>query len=281
MKFVLLFTIFTLASIEGFTINCSYVNFLWPSLGLTYTCMVHPSLSATNPNQVVTGVRGVHLPGRSNADVRMVNFHDVDNLVMVPRGMSNFFPNINAIRIHDSDVRNINGNELNEYRNLRWFSLFDSDVSRIPSNFFAFNPNMNYVAFDANYVRQVGEALFDPILNVRSMNYIGFLSNICIHQAASTPAQIDRILESLRVNCSESSGNTSTQLTTTSRFRSSTSGSSSSSSPVFTTSRSSSISSTSSDGSSSSSPIFTTSSRSSSSSSTTSRSFSRAQTESF
>lgn len=271
MKFFLLIVALGVSSIDAFTINCSYVNFLWPSIGIQYTCMVHPSLSVRNPNQVVTGVRGIHVAGRSNADVRMVNFHGVDDLVMVPRGMSNFFPNIHAIRIYDSDVRNLVGNELNEYRNLRWFSVFDSYVNTIPSNFFANNPNMVHVAFDSNYVQQVGGGLFDPIRNVRQMSYMGFLSNRCINLSGSNANQIDRVLERLNTHCSGSSGNTSPATTTTTRgplftTSGSTAGSSSSSGPFFTTSRSTAGS------SSSSGPFFTTSG---SSSGTTSRSFSR------
>lgn len=239
MKIFLLIVAVSISCIDAFTINCSYVNFLWPSIGVQYTCMVHPSLSVRSPNQVTTGVRGIHIAGRSNADVRMVNFHGVDDLVVVPRGMSNFFPNIHAIRIYDSDVRNLVGNELNEYRNLRWFSVFDSDVHTIPSNFFANNPNMIHVAFDANYVQQVGEGLFDPIRNVRSMSYMGFLSNRCINQSGSNSNQIDRVLERLRTHCSGSSGNTSPASTTRSSiFTTSRSSSASSSSPSFTTSRS-------------------------------------------
>lgn len=292
MKIFLLIVALSVSSIDAFTINCSFINFVWPSIGVQYTCMVHPSLSVRNPNAVATGVRGVHLPGRSNADVRMVNFHGVDDLVVVPRGMSNFLPNIHAIRIYDSDVRNLVGNELNEYTNLRWFSVFDSYVNTIPSNFFSHNPNMIYVAFDANYVQTVGSGLFDPIRNVRSMSYMGFLSNRCINMSGSNGNQIDRVLERLNSHCSGSSSNTSPATTTTTRgsspttsrssvgsssstspsfttSRSSSAGSSSSSSPSFTTSRSSSAGS-----SSSSSPSFTTSG-SSGSSSSTSRSFSR------
>lgn len=234
-----------LATVEAFTIHCTFLNAVWPSLGLSYTCRVHRSLRVTSPNQLPTSVRGIHLAGRSNANVRMINFDDIDDLTVIPRGLSQFFPNLQGIRIHDSDVRIINGNELNEYINLRWFSLYDSYASRIPGNLFSSNANMIYVSFDGNYIREVGEDLFNPIRNVRSMDYIGFLFNICINQAATTPDGIDRLLVDLKARCSDTTGSTSPGTTTTSRIWSpsvSRSTSGSSSSPVFTTSRSTSSS---------------------------------------
>lgn len=263
---------FLISSIDAFAINCVFVNMAFPSLGLTYTCMVHPSLSVTSPNQqVVTAVRGVHLAGRSNRDVRMVNFHGVDDIVVVPRGMSNFFTNLHGIRIYDSDVRNLNGNELNEYTNLRWFGIIDSYVNRIPGNFFSRNSNLIYVSFDENYVRQVGSDLFKSINNVRGMNYIGFRRNICINQSANTPAQIDRLLEHLSIMCSDSSTGTTSSpggSTTSSgwTFSRSTSGSSS---PVFTTSRSTSSTASGSQSSSSHSFSFSRSTSGSNSGSST------------
>lgn len=257
----------------------------FPSLGMVYTCMVHPSLSVTNTNQqTVTAVRGVHIAGRSNRDVRMVNFHGVDDIVVVPRGMSNFFTNLHGIRIYDSDVRNLNGNELNEYTNLRWFGIIDSYVSRIPGNFFARNPNLIYVSFDENYVRQVGAELFKSVNNVRGMNYIGFRRNNCINQSANTPEQIDRLLENLRSMCSDSStGTTSTTprsstssgwtlSRTTSGTSGSTSGTSGSSSPIFSRSSTSS-------GSQSSSSHSVSFSRSTSGSSGSSSTRSHAEVE--
>lgn len=190
--------------IDAFEINCAYMNVVYPSLGLTYTCMVHRSLSITSPNQqTVTRVRGIHLAGRTNADVRMVNFDDVDDLVVVPRGLSAFFSNIEGIRIFDSDVRNLNGNELNEYVNLRWFVIFDSDVIRIPGNFFERNPNLIYVSFDDNDVRQVSSELFSSNYNVTGMHFIGFRDNICINRAAITSQQIENLLVHLSLNCSD------------------------------------------------------------------------------
>jgi hypothetical protein len=207
------FLIFALliSAIDAFTINCVYVNVYYPSLGITYTCMVHRSLSVTSPNQqVVTNVRGAHLAGRTNNDVRMVNFDDVDDLVVVPRGLTNFFPNIEGLRIYESDVRNLNGNELNEYVNLRWFMVYDSDVINIPGNFFQNNPNLIFVSFDDNEVRQVGAELFSYNHNVTGMQYIGFWENICVDSGASTPEQIESLLNLLASNCSDGSTTTTT-----------------------------------------------------------------------
>lgn len=204
MKINIFTLLLSAISIDAFTINCVYVNMIYPSLGMTYTCMVHRSLSVTSPNdQFVTAVRGAHLAGRSNQDVRMVNFNDVDDLVVVPRGMSEFFPNLEGIRIYDSDVRNLNGNELNEYVNLRWFMIYDSDVIRIPGNFFERNPNLIYVSFDDNDVRQVGSELFSSIHNVTGMHYIGFWENICVNRGANNPVQIENLLAHLAMHCSD------------------------------------------------------------------------------
>jgi chromosome segregation ATPase len=124
----------------------------------------------------------------------------------------NFFPNFIAFSIQRCAISHLNGNELEEYPNLKWYTHFDSNVTRIPGNYFASTPNMSSVNFERNRIQHVGESLLD---NLQDLQRAIFSDNICISKDAENPSEIPALIETLRQNCPDIEQDTTTTLATT------------------------------------------------------------------
>lgn len=92
----------------------------------------------------------------------------------------------------------LNGDELEEYLDLQHFVLLGSNITRVPGNFLALAPNMKFLNLRANRIQHVGEGLID---HLQSLQQVYFSQNICINMNAGTSAQIQTLIEALRVQC--------------------------------------------------------------------------------
>lgn len=208
MKLVAITILAALSCVNGFSLNCAFTNSAWPTLGVAYTCRAQRSLRITAANQYLREVTGTHVGELTNADVMMVNFDDLDFLETFPRGLADFFPNLQGIRIYESYIVDLVGDELSSYPNLKWFSFMDGEITRVPGNFFAYNPDLVHISFYENYIRHVGENLFASLYNVSTLEHVDFRDNRCISQRAVTPGQVPQLIDNLLSSCPDIPENT-------------------------------------------------------------------------
>lgn len=201
MKLIALTILVALSCVNGFSLNCAFTNSAWPTLGMAYTCRAQRSLRITASNQYLTEVTGTHVGQLTNADVVMVNFDELGFLETFPRGLADFFPNIQGIRIYESFIIDLVGDELSSYPNLKSFSFMDGEITRVPGNFFANNPNLIHVSFYENYIRHIGGDLFTSLYNVSTLEHVDFRDNRCISQRAITSGQVPQLIDNLLSSC--------------------------------------------------------------------------------
>ena len=207
---ILIFLTF-IATANSILIECDFnTETTWASIGRVYTCKVTLLNLYDNPT-TITGISGTHMSGKSNADVKFVYFMARNALEVIPKGLSDFFPNLFALSFEYCWINNLNGNELEDFPNLEWFSFRFNDLIRVPGNLFATNPNMKYINFSNNKISHVGEGIF---YHLRVETLI-FGQNVCIDRNAWLASEIPILIETLRVNCPDFEPETTTTTSTT------------------------------------------------------------------
>ncbi|KAG5670209.1 hypothetical protein PVAND_000487 [Polypedilum vanderplanki] len=115
---------------------------------------------------------------------------------------SNFFINIKAITIFDSTFKEFNGDELDEFPQLKFLSIVNSKLTTIPSSLFKNTPNIILVDFYNALIEQVGFYLFSSI-DIAQLKWFVFLKNPCIDRGVtnSNQTEIISIIKELQENC--------------------------------------------------------------------------------
>jgi hypothetical protein len=166
-------------------------------IGVVYECDVRSIENQSTNSTHLTGISGVHLPGFSSFDVRTV-FFEFTSLSSVPQGIQKFFPNLISLRITGSPISSVTGAELNEYKNLQIFIMIQTNLIRLPENFFHENLALRHISFSNNRIQHVGMNLLD---HLSRLEWVDFVFNVCIHAWATTPETIIVLKENLRRLC--------------------------------------------------------------------------------
>jgi hypothetical protein len=194
--------LFLVSSARGIYINCNFFNDVdWFVIGKVYTCYVTSADFSDNSTHI-TGVGGTHLSGKSSADLKMIYF-DWDNgyprnLNKIPKGFSKHFPNLISLYFDKCPIITLNGDELDEYPNLQWFSHKISNLTSIPGNFFKSTPNMKFISFWYNKIQHVGANLLDHLKNLQAVSFHG---NSCIDKYFVSSSEVPALIEELKQKC--------------------------------------------------------------------------------
>lgn len=181
----------------GSSIDCFYSNESnWVNLGDTYTCF---GVLTNYNNTALDLVTGTHQPGNGYLDVEMVYIANDTQLTFIP-DVTYYFENIKALYLSSCNIRDLKGNELDNYQNLTWISLSRNKIEYIPSDFFRGTPYMATIFMYENRIKYVGIGLLSSLSYLTSAN---FNDNACISRAASTPNDLQWLMYYLTLNCSD------------------------------------------------------------------------------
>lgn len=185
-------------------IQCSFSYINWgiswdPSV---YSCNVQAIDFSGNATHLKS-YGGTHLADHSNLDVRAVGFDltfcRAFSMSIIPKGISTLFPNFHGLLVSSCPVNVLNGDELNGYHNLLWYTHNFSGLVRIPRNYFASTPIIRRIEFSRNQLRHVAYDLFDGL----DLFQLSFISNPCINDFAPVATDIPRLIQVLRTQCPE------------------------------------------------------------------------------
>lgn len=199
-------TFFCLIS-QAFAINlgCQFIN---ASLRIekttiltAYSCRAITMDFSDNFTHV-TKITGNHIKEHSNEDVKIVWFyHDFCPSFMlknIPKGLSNFFQNMQVLFFGSCPIDNLNGDELEEYSNLETFINIYSKIKKVPGSFFKNNQKLKHIQFNNNQIEKIGTKLFDGVENLES---IWFEENICVNNSAQSKVEVLRLIQDLKEKC--------------------------------------------------------------------------------
>jgi archaellum component FlaC len=214
MKVLIIFLLL-ISCANGISVTCEFYNdSIWSVIGKVYYCEV-ASMNFSDNSTHVTEVSGIHLSEMTNSDVKMIYFSYVNclqlNLTTIPKGFTNFFPNLIGLQINNCPITSLNGDELEDYPNLEYYVHYQTNLTRISGRFFAPTPKMKAMYFRSNKIQHVG-GLLD---NLEDLEYADFYTNVCINRAALSRSQLPGLIEALRQNCTDIEQDTTTTLLTT------------------------------------------------------------------
>jgi hypothetical protein len=195
---ILIFAI--LGSTSPFTIDCTHgMSPSWQVIGSLYQCA---ATIATNPSHhTVTEVTGSHQHPMTNDDVRFIDIRGDSTLSFIPRGLLVFFPNAIAIRVWQTTVETLHGDELVEFgEQLQWLAIIYSNITTISSRFFEKLPSVAFMSFGYNQLRQVGGNLFTP-LDLAVLQHVDFRFNACINDIAMVISQVPQLIRDVLASC--------------------------------------------------------------------------------
>lgn len=199
---------------RAITFNCTFGYVMGPNLPSTYSCY-NPIITNLNECDHLTAITGQHHDGKTNDDVKLLGIYNNPQLAFFPRAIENFFPNLEAISIWNSNISTLNGDELNPFKNLSWLSFtFSPNLEKIPGNLFKSTPLMKHISFQSNNIKHVEEGLFGSL---PKLIFLDFHQNYCVDRNASGIAAVRSLIAHLNNNCTGIDVTTTTKHVTSTR----------------------------------------------------------------
>lgn len=143
-----------LNSAMAVSVECNFTDF--KSL---YTC-VNLNLDTYDIDNFITEIVGDHIEEKSNSDVQQFYVRNA-NLEYFPGGLSDFFPNLESIRIKNSSLKYIFKSDLKGLSNLTFFAAVENKIETIGPRLFEENPFLTEIHLEKNLIEQISEDLLD------------------------------------------------------------------------------------------------------------------------
>ena len=146
-----------------------------------YTCLVRCSMQLIlqRDNRISTFV-GEHLNRKySHLDVRAIWFSDFV-MNFVPTGLSEIFPNVEAIGIVGCELLEISREDLKEFTNLKYIYLHYNKFTSLPVDLFEGKRKLQEISIIGNKELRSGisRQLFQPVIN-NGLKYVDLSGNGC------------------------------------------------------------------------------------------------------
>lgn len=175
----------------GFNLNCVFTNQSWSS---HKTCVVE-NIFIVDSSQTVTSINGHTQVDHDDVKALLIESQTVKYF---PRGVENFFPNLEDISIYFSKLQSIKKADLEPFKNLQALRLFNNDLEELDGDLFEFNRELRIIDFDHNKLTSVGSEL---LTELKKLEQAHFRHNACIHKGAKSSSQVLRLMADLIRHC--------------------------------------------------------------------------------
>lgn len=152
-------------------VPCLFANIKFTHGEEHYGCCIQ---NIQTPENKRIDVYGFHKNGRTYADVIHIKFFNC-NIMKIPPGLTEIFPNIKDLVICSSKLKKINKVDLFEYKNLEIISMMDNEIEFLPGDLFDGFENLNYINFKKNKLTLIEPNILDGLKSVR---YVDFSNNV-------------------------------------------------------------------------------------------------------
>lgn len=115
-----------------------------------------------------------------------------------PKHLERFFPNLIAIQIRFGGMTTITSNDLAPWPKLIVISLRDNKFETLDGDLFQYTPDIAWIEFHDNILRNVGANL---LFNLNKLVSVNFLRNGCIDFLAGSAQQIVSLKTQLLMQC--------------------------------------------------------------------------------
>lgn len=172
VNFLVIFGVFVVGS-ESVVVECKYGVYI-----SGYCCDVQNSeLITSKTDREISEVRGQHLSGRNNDDVKFF-YSDNKKVNFFPRGLTKFFKNIETFQIADGKLQEITKEDLKEFgEKLKILLVYRNKIEVIEGDLFEFNKNLERIEIDLNKIIHIDSGTFDKL---EKLHTIDFGPNPCV-----------------------------------------------------------------------------------------------------
>lgn len=175
-------------------LDCWFENFPFHKVGEIYRCSAHVIFDGENDDRI-TEIRGIHLPGKGNADVRGLIISSQE-LQLVPVNIESYFPDLKVLNLPINSLSTVTNKHLISFPNLEFLALFGNQITTLDSDLFRGLNSLRFVNLGRNRIKHVG---LDVYLPPKAEIYM--YSNVCVDQDAVTELEVSYLRQSLLVNC--------------------------------------------------------------------------------
>jgi hypothetical protein len=175
--------------------ECSFEIGEWFVLGVVYNC--EPKVSLLSEKFLLESVTGEHLPNKNSKDVRTLDVRSL-NLPQIPINLADFFPNLQGIQWHTSNLQSLSASDLNRFPNLQVFSSHSNPLVVLDGDIFLATPRIQWLSFYNNTLENVGYGL---ISSLYSLAFANFQENVCIDRVMTHPAMMGELIQELKERC--------------------------------------------------------------------------------
>lgn len=147
-------------------------------------------------NQAVKTVNGVKKEN-FNQSVKIIQIkHQI--VKFFPQGIDTFFPNLEAISIYNSPLKEIKKSELQNFRKLKRIIIDNCELQTLEGNLLESNPEIRRISFKGNKLKVIGENLLKSLKKLEAVN---FKDNDCINKEATNHNEITEMQNEIRKFC--------------------------------------------------------------------------------
>lgn len=167
------------ASSSALRINCDFKNITW-TFGNGYSCELKTVIDNSDPSTLVINNTAEHSDGFNNDDVLGFLIKDKD-IKELPNNIGWRFRALKGFECENCGVERLRSSVLERLSDLVHLALPRNKIKKIPSNFFRFTLELQWVYFHNNQLNNAGLNFMKVLKKVRG---IYFVNNGCISDNA-------------------------------------------------------------------------------------------------
>jgi hypothetical protein len=186
------FLLLCLPLTSAVVINCDFGTENYYPFGDVYQCDLDSDPQITSPAVTITSATGNHINASMTlASVKgFLSAEIIHTLNYFPRGLSDVFPNLEAIFIINGRLIEIHQSDLRPFATLRLLILYQNDIRTLEKDLFKYNTELEWIYVHDNKITSVYPTVFDRLEKLTGLFVSG---NKCV-TAGSVSANREEVL---------------------------------------------------------------------------------------
>lgn len=172
--------------------NCTYP---FINIGMIYTC--EHRASQTDYPLTISSVSSHVIPSKKNLDVKGLSIR-FQVWERVPRAMRNFFPNLEAIEMIATHLREITWEDFEGLTRLKNLNFKGNKLQTLDGSIFQSMPQLHTISLSKNPLRHIN---LDTFKHSKELKAIYLRNTSCIDEDAVGSEQIKKFLPLLQARC--------------------------------------------------------------------------------
>lgn len=128
-----------------------------------YSCH-HASVSSKcGTTKEVLAVSGLHMPNKSNSDVKMLYFNPSKRARAIPRNIGKFYENLEVLRMPSSGITKVAKEDFESIPKLKLLYLGENKIKYLPKDVFKYVPEIKFLAINSNPITNIGSSTFSSL----------------------------------------------------------------------------------------------------------------------